>query len=226
MKKAVIGFGNSSKPILGSKEPAFPDWTFGLLDCWSVVQELRIPEETEDGEETIFFSDYSQFIEEPSVGLRFGADKYSASHTEHMLRFAPDYEPFLEAEKTKLGTITDTLRPFGKVVVTADLSASLTICWLPDLLRVLASCGPELTVLSIYPAPFQGDRSQRRAQAVSEVLMDLPVKHFTLFGADLGRDCGHMTLPQYFNVVESLRADALTACLQGGTPDPEWFQAV
>ncbi|TCZ70464.1 hypothetical protein [Flaviaesturariibacter aridisoli] len=226
MKQAVLGFGNSSKPVLESREALFPGWTFGVLDSWSVVQTLQVPEVDEDGAETVFFSDYSQFIEEPSVGLRFGGDKYRPSDTEKMLRFLPHYEDFLEAEKTGLPAITESLRPFGRIVATADLSAALATCWLADLLRVLAPYGPELIVLSVYPAPFQGERTRRFAQGVSEALMDLPVKHFTLFSADVGRDCGHMTLPQYFNVLQSLHGDALSACLRGEAPDPEWFQAI
>lgn len=41
MKKLVLGIGNQSKSILKTLENDFPGYQFGILDCWSKVQEIK-----------------------------------------------------------------------------------------------------------------------------------------------------------------------------------------
>ncbi|GAA4344573.1 hypothetical protein [Flaviaesturariibacter amylovorans] len=227
MTKVVLGFGNSSKAPLKAWEPLHSDWKFCVLDCWSVVQKLEIPEEKVDEDAPTFFTDHSFFIEEPAVAVRFGADKYQYTETADIIRFRPDYQRLLHTEReAHLTSVLSELQGVDQLIVLADLSAPLTRSWGPGVLPAIAGAGASVTLVSLYPGALHGALATREAQAFSTALMEPGILHYTLFWDEVAQDCGHMSIASFFSVCEGLLADALGNVLRNEVPDPQWFHIV
>jgi hypothetical protein len=202
IKKLVLGIGNESKSILKSLEFDFPEFDFGILDCWSKVQEIKTesqPPADDPSRGAWIIYDCSYFITLPSVYIKFDGTMMEDSETHKLIRYKR-YSQLLEKEKQKsFNEIIQSLGSYTDILMVGPADDEITLSFLYDMVTALQKKS-NITIFSWYPIIFHSKATNIvSAFRLSEQLMETDAKQFILFQ--------HEYLEKYknYNASEAMR---------------------
>jgi hypothetical protein len=202
LKKLVLGIGNESKSILKPLENDFPGYQFGILDCWSKVQDIKTESQppadhTSHGVWPIH--DCSYFIIPSSVAIKFEDSKFEDSETHKLIRYK-EYAQLLEREKQKsFKEIIQLLDGYSEILMVGPADDEISFEFLLDIVSALQQKS-NITIFSWYPIVFHSNATNMiSAFRLSEQLIETDAKQFVLFQ--------HEYLEQYkdYNASEAMR---------------------